>query len=769
MKNIKKKILALSRCFSFAEVLEPLDFQGEKVLPVEVLFPDGNRVPLYLSRNVVARVLPHTHIFCATFQERFVVVKINSQQVRNEAHIFDKLFGEPDKPISPYIVRPVCCLLTKDERFFHCSVAFGEERALQEQSVDFSSDLSSVEDEDQDGKERAKVFDNDDALGKPEVVSTSVEEPKERREFLAKQFAKEGGFLVEEFVPGYSLGEYLTIFGHSLSLHDRLTIFKKIVRAVEFLHANKVVHCDLTLQNIRMGLNGDPCIIDFGKSKDLDEENSNGDHVGTLMYMAIEQFKGEFGPENDIYSLGIILLELLGGNLRVLKVRAIKEAGGEYDEVSQSQETYRWCYFLRKHTEVYDEVLNKYVEELAQGQKALEILLKAMLALDKKQRINIQKVLEAEALTDICDEPNRGVEQDNLGMNVCEGVVVFDANKENFLARRGEDGFVHMGYGYQFGPQKGEGIVLTEKKLRDEKESRQVVPFTSGAVCLGDKLPGILPGKKLKTAIEFGSRQIVVVKTELIRDGKDWREARKLMEIYAVLGEHPHVLGVQEVIVTRKDAFDVRQRGLEKPACLKLRMKLEQAQEDLKQRMLARKCSILDEEECLDVAEQMLQALKHCHAKGIVHRDIKPENMLIAKDGAVKLSDFGFAVNLADDKRQEDEFEQQFDRITGIKVEKPKVLLGSMDYFPPELFQGDILVTPATDLWELGISLCTLLGIDWNKARAKRNDLSNIVDLQDRIKAQVQNKQLRDLMLVLVQFDPKDRSSAEACLKHFFT
>lgn len=44
---------------------------------------------------------------------------------------------------------------------------------------------------------------------------------------------------------------------------------------------------------------------------------------------------------------------------------------------------------------------------------------------------------------------------------------------------------------------------------------------------------------------------------------------------------------------------------------------------------------------------QLVSALKYCHAHNVVHRDIKPENLLLAKNGILKLCDFGFARGLS--------------------------------------------------------------------------------------------------------------------------
>jgi hypothetical protein len=91
--------------------------------------------------------------------------------------------------------------------------------------------------------------------------------------------------------------------------------------------------------------------------------------------------------------------------------------------------------------------------------------------------------------------------------------------------------------------------------------------------------------------------------------------------------------------------------------------------------------------EAAAVGLQVLDALEHAHAEGVVHRDVKPSNVLVLPDGAVKLSDFGIA-SLADDAR----------------ITSTGMVLGSPSYMAPEQ-ATDSGAGPATDLWGLGAAL----------------------------------------------------------------
>jgi serine/threonine protein kinase len=95
--------------------------------------------------------------------------------------------------------------------------------------------------------------------------------------------------------------------------------------------------------------------------------------------------------------------------------------------------------------------------------------------------------------------------------------------------------------------------------------------------------------------------------------------------------------------------------------------------------------------QAINIAEQILLALKHAHSRGIIHRDVKPHNILITQDGRVKVTDFGIARAASASGLTE----------TGI-------VLGSVHYFSPEQAKGQT-VGIQSDLYSLGIILYEML------------------------------------------------------------
>ncbi len=128
-------------------------------------------------------------------------------------------------------------------------------------------------------------------------------------------------YLVMEYVEG----EPLDIFCRErrLSVADRLVLFRKVCAAVSHAHQHLVVHRDLKPANIRVTPEGEPKLLDFGIAKLLDPatEGDAGHTVTqfgamTRSYASPEQLRGEsVTTATDIYSLGVVLYELLCGCL----------------------------------------------------------------------------------------------------------------------------------------------------------------------------------------------------------------------------------------------------------------------------------------------------------------------------------------------------------------------------------------------------------------------------------------------------------------------
>jgi serine/threonine protein kinase len=121
-------------------------------------------------------------------------------------------------------------------------------------------------------------------------------------------------FVVMEYLPGGTLRQRLA--AQKMPLAEALPTFTNIASAVEFAHQHGVIHRDLKPDNIMYGSDGRLVVTDFDLAHVSGEAGHTqaGQMVGTLAYTSPEQIMGtEVTPSTDIYSLGILLFELVTG------------------------------------------------------------------------------------------------------------------------------------------------------------------------------------------------------------------------------------------------------------------------------------------------------------------------------------------------------------------------------------------------------------------------------------------------------------------------
>jgi eukaryotic-like serine/threonine-protein kinase len=126
-------------------------------------------------------------------------------------------------------------------------------------------------------------------------------------------------YFVIEHVDGVPITDYCA--GRGSSVVERLSLFRSLCAAVEFAHRSAILHRDLKPSNVLVTAEGEVKLLDFGIAKqlaDLDSETDltrTGTRPMTPAYASPEQIRGEpVGVESDVYSLGVILYELLTGS-----------------------------------------------------------------------------------------------------------------------------------------------------------------------------------------------------------------------------------------------------------------------------------------------------------------------------------------------------------------------------------------------------------------------------------------------------------------------
>jgi serine/threonine protein kinase/tetratricopeptide (TPR) repeat protein len=144
--------------------------------------------------------------------------------------------------------------------------------------------------------------------------------PSIARLYDADALADGTPYFVMEYVEGLPLTEYTR--QHHCAIEERVLLFRSVCEAVQYAHQRAVIHRDLKPSNILVKRDGSIRLLDFGIAKQLEgldastDQTRTGLRLMTPAYAAPEQIRrGQVGIHTDVYSLGVILYELLAGRL----------------------------------------------------------------------------------------------------------------------------------------------------------------------------------------------------------------------------------------------------------------------------------------------------------------------------------------------------------------------------------------------------------------------------------------------------------------------
>ncbi|MDY4919804.1 MAG: Stk1 family PASTA domain-containing Ser/Thr kinase [Phascolarctobacterium sp.] len=134
-------------------------------------------------------------------------------------------------------------------------------------------------------------------------------------------------YIVMEYVDGVTLKEYMQ--EHKLSLNAVLEIAVRLADALQHAHSHNIVHCDIKPQNILLDKNMNPKIADFGIAKMVTNQTMvySKAVMGSVHYISPEQASGgKVTASSDVYSLGVVLFEMLTGQVPYVGTTAVAVA-----------------------------------------------------------------------------------------------------------------------------------------------------------------------------------------------------------------------------------------------------------------------------------------------------------------------------------------------------------------------------------------------------------------------------------------------------------
>ncbi|MHC4598971.1 MAG: protein kinase domain-containing protein [Planctomycetota bacterium] len=467
-------------------------------------------------------------------------------------------------------------------------------------------------------------------------------------------------YIIMEYVDGKSLGDVIKMIGRLRPDHA-MSITCKVAEGLQAGHDKSIIHRDIKPDNILLDRSGAVKISDFGLAKDTSENvklTVTGQVVGTPAYMSPEQGMGKkVDFRTDVYSLGVTLYTMLTGQRPFIGKSPIG--------------------VVMMHIHEPPPEIRKSAPGLPEG---LYDLVARMMEKDREERIPSAEAL-VEALHEVAEES-----QWDISMPPTLADDDIDVTLDDVHGIRGVvDQAIHE-----------------DRTLPTVQASRALEETVAEGLEEGE-LPGsvsdpmvgkMIGGKYLVRSLlgEGGMGSVYLVRHKDLNVDYALKVLRP--DLVANEGFRERFLREAKAATSfvHKHAIQIRDFGLDDEY---LYMTMDYSRGLSLHEILEEK-GALSEKEAVEIAHQILLALKEAHSAGLIHRDLKPANIMIEERGGksfVRILDFGVAKMVADEESGD-----------VLSLTRTGTVVGTLQYMSPEQAAGS-RIDPRSDLYSVGAIL----------------------------------------------------------------
>lgn len=457
-------------------------------------------------------------------------------------------------------------------------------------------------------------------------------------------------YIVMTFVEGRTLSNYFKEMKPA-PITTVVQFIRKLAVALHHAHRAGVIHRDLKPSNILVNYLDEPVIIDFGLAvaqNITDEKALDEDMMGTPYYMSPEQVNGRMeavSERSDIYSLGVILWELLTGELP-FKGKSVPEV-------------------LMKVVNVQPPKPSAIRSEVDAEMDSI-----CLKALEKKPEKRFQNMLEfSKVLENYLNSSQTALpatDTTGRGQTIRAGLTKADTKHRTDAPSRIQSALQSGSVSADFG-----SAIIPDEAISSTVESEQgLVPEDNGYRLV--ELLGRGQYGEVWRALAPGGVEVAVKKLLFPAKHKATQIELQALELIKRL-RHPLLLQVQAYWIVGDQLLIV----------------MELADNSLED-VLKKTGQPIPREQLLRYMAETAEAIDFLHAKGVLHRDIKPANILLVQDH-VKVADFGIATSGV---------------INPTKLTVASAVLGTPMYMAPELWQKQ--AGPRSDQYSLAVTYVEL-------------------------------------------------------------